>query len=1220
MLKALELVGFKSFAEKTRFEFPKGITVVVGPNGSGKSNIVDAVKWVLGEQSVKSLRGKEMADVIFNGSGARRAMNCAEAMLTFDNDDGRLPIDTKEVHVGRRVYRSGEGEYLINGQPCRLRDIRDLFAGTGVSTQAYSIIEQGKVDVLLQSSPKDRRLIFEEAAGISRFKAKKLDSIRRLDRVEQNLLRMTDIIDEVDGRLRTVRSQASKARRYKEYTDRLQDLRTAVGLTDWRRLTADLDQFEAELTTLREEVVATVAKADTAEVRVVELESEVTGVEDELRSCEAVIAKQSERIAACESTIQHERKRGIELGAEIEHCRERITATANRADDLTEQLASTAKAVDEAQERHQQVTTEVADSERQLTEITARFDVLRQETDDRRVALTDRIREAGQLGNEISGLQSRVESIQATRRRNEESLSQLSRELSEATAERDESQLAADQASEELAQSDAQWTSINDTLTSLTSKRDDTQDKISELSTRLAAAQERSSVLEELERRQEGIASAVKKLLLSSQGELDGPLSSICGLVVDVLPVDIEMATLIEIALSDKAGYLVVESREQLQQWLSSSAPQEVESRVGLVQLADASEPSVSAVDLRGKPGVVGRADTFVDASPEYAPLAKRLLGRTWIVESLTDALVLASTHSDLNFVTRSGDTVSADGSICVGPRTAVGGLVSRRSEVRALAVRIADLQADRDCHREESRKVTAEIAQTQQALSEIAAQTREVQEAVSVNQMRLRTAEQRQQRIVEQQESVRKQVASAEQESAAAAESLTSAKDLLHKAESEVASLEGTLANDSGELDQLEQQRASIGQATTLAKVELAKSEQQLDHLRVRMQQYEQDQQERQRTVEQSRRQLDDATQKAKDSERRILEAEAEAAELYVQKEEQAKGTVQLGEKRETLRQERAELTSSTQALRSQARKMEEKIHQQDLAAGEIRHQRETLAQRMREDYEIELAEVEHEPTDEEQHEREVVEEEISGLRRKINNIGNVNLEALEELEQLEDRFAELSTQHDDLADAKKSLETIIERINEDSRQLFTETLHAVREHFRELFRKLFGGGQADIIIEDEIDILESGLEIVARPPGKEPRNISLLSGGEKTLTCVALLLAIFRSKPSPFCILDEVDAALDEANIGRYTNVLDEFSAWTQFIVVTHSKKTMTSAGTLYGVTMQESGISKRVSVRFDDVSETGEISQRAIEAEEAANGQAGDASAADDETQAA
>jgi chromosome segregation protein len=372
------------------------------------------------------------------------------------------------------------------------------------------------------------------------------------------------------------------------------------------------------------------------------------------------------------------------------------------------------------------------------------------------------------------------------------------------------------------------------------------------------------------------------------------------------------------------------------------------------------------------------------------------------------------------------------------------------------------------------------------------------------------------------------------------------------------------------------------------------------LGNLRNRMNQFEESRQERRRALTETREQLAQSIQRAERSRWNILRAESETAELYLRKESFAAETVALINHRELLLQQRAELTSRTQKIRARMHKLEEKIHAGDLAASEVRHERSALADRLREDYQIELAELEHEPTEEEQRQREEVQQEIDELRRKIGNLGNVNVEALEELDQLEVRHQSLSAQHKDLADAKASLEQIIERINTDSRELFSEMLETVRGHFQTLFCDLFGGGHADIVLDDDVDILESGIEILARPPGKEPRNISLLSGGEKTLTCVALLLSIFRSRPSPFLVLDEVDAALDEANIDRFTQVLQDFLAWTQFIIITHCKKTMTCADTIYGVTMQESGVSKQVSVRFDDVSDDGQIRPERLAAE--------------------
>ncbi|MDZ4819096.1 MAG: AAA family ATPase, partial [Planctomycetota bacterium] len=393
MLRALELSGFKSFADRTRFEFPRGITVVVGPNGSGKSNIVDAIKWVLGEQSVKSLRGKEMADVIFNGSASRRAINSAEVTLTFDNAEGRLAVETPDVQITRRVYRSGEGEYLINRQPCRLRDIRDLFAGTGVATEAYSVIEQGKVDILLQSSPKDRRLIFEEAAGISRFKAKKVETLRRLERVQQNLLRLSDIVDEVESRLRGARMQAGKARRYQEYAGRLQELRTQVGLTDWRTLSQQLELLTDESATIQGEISSTVEAADLIEKQVADLEQQLQGIDELVRTSDVRGAQNRQRIVALESNIDSERSRIRDFEEQINRLRIQLATMSLRAGDLNEHRQTAVTNIAQSEIKRRELGVRLADEERALTALASQVDQIRTENEQRRTSQLEQMRQ-----------------------------------------------------------------------------------------------------------------------------------------------------------------------------------------------------------------------------------------------------------------------------------------------------------------------------------------------------------------------------------------------------------------------------------------------------------------------------------------------------------------------------------------------------------------------------------------------------------------------------------------------------------------------------------------------------------------------------------------------------------------------------------------------------------------------------------------------------------
>jgi chromosome segregation protein len=1194
MLKALELVGFKSFADKTLFEFPPGVTVVVGPNGSGKSNVVDAIKWVLGEQSVKSLRGKEMADVIFKGSGTgtRRAHHTAEVTLSMDNTSGFLALDTAEVHVTRRVYRSGEGEYEINRQPCRLRDIRDLFAGTGVATEAYSVIEQGKVDALLKASPRDRRMIFEEAAGISRFKAKKVESLRRMDRVEQNLLRLSDIVEEVDSRLRSVRMQASKASRYQDYTDRLQQLRTQVGMSDWRALSQQLDTFRERTGTLQSEADELTRQSEQIDREAAEVDQRIDEIDRTLNASEARIAQIRQRIGACESTISHQRTSSDELHAELASHRRHAASLGERAGDLQQQMANLAAELESAQEQHRQMNLGVAEQERSLSELNTKLDALRQQNQQRRGDYLERVRQVAVLENRISSLGSQVESLRATRDRRAGRVASMAAEhtaleVESETTEQELERLAADveDRNDELA-------GAQSLLAHRRRQLSDRQAQLTALQQRHTAAQERSTVLQELEKRLEGVSAGVKEVLVQARAASAnaGPLSHVRGLVADLLQVSVETAPLIEVALGLRAQHVVVARGEHLVEHLQAQSAK-LAGRVGFIRLdalpLDTVAKDAATIDLEGKPGVLGRADRFVQARSEVAGLVKHLLGGTWIVEKLQHAVSLADqSGGGLRFVTLAGELLEADGTMVVGPLQAASGLISRRSELRVLREQVEQLAERISQQRSSLEEIEQQIEQDEQRLEGLSREYRQASDALGEQRVTQRGIEERISQLCKRQESIAAEVRAADEELQQAQQALATARRDLQINETALADVESHLSEENRHIDELELRRAKQSQEANAARVEMAKSEQRLDHLGSRMQQAQKDQQERHRAVEESRAQLAQCAGRQRQCERSILQAESEAAELYLRREATEAETSHLATERDTLREERGGSAKKLQALRTQLHAVEKKIHEVELAAGEVTHQRASLAQRMLEDYDVDLAKTDTEPQDDQQvHAREEVEQEIDDLRRKVNNMGGVNLDALHELEGLESRHLALTTQFDDLTAAKESLGQIITRINADSRRLFAETLDAVRENFSKLFRKAFGGGTADIVLEEDVDILDSGIEIVATPPGKGQLSTSLLSGGERALTAVTLLLAIFKYRPSPFCVLDEVDAPLDEANVDRFIRLLGEFPKATQFIVISHSKKTMTAANTLYGITMQESGVSKRVSVRFDE-----------------------------------
>lgn len=1229
MLKALELVGFKSFADKTRFEFPAGITVIVGPNGSGKSNIVDAMKWVLGEQSAKSLRGKDMADVIFKGGGGgRKPMNMAEATIIFDNTGGQLAVDAPEVHVTRRVYRSGESEYLINRQPCRLKDIRDMFRGTGVGVDAYSLIEQGKVDRLLQASPKDRRAIFEEAAGISRFKAKKIEAQRRLERVDQNLLRLRDIVEEVESRLKTVRAQASKAQRYREYSERLQELRTQVGLVDWRALSARLTEIEDRLAALREELASQNASLEHQEARALELETDLTTAGEELRAAEGAYAKNREQIAALESQIDHQRARTRELEEEASRLRQNIVSMNTRVVDSQARLRETLAELEAAAGEHAEVVAALTALETALGELTQRFDQLRQSDEKQRQKHAEQLRAAAQLGSQVQTLQTQQASAKLTIERCHARLEELAASVTELETELDAQRTREVELVQAIAGRTAQLEEARQALEEERRLQERRQADLTETQGKLRAVKARAALLEELENNFEGLASGVKELLQTKDADPASPLAEIRGVVADFIRAPVEWAALIDAALGAASQHVVVDGDQVIAALVRGEL--ELPGRVGLVQLnTHAATFATAESDLASQPGVIGRADQLVEADATNVDLIGRLLSRTWLVETLADAFRLLAKYPGrrLRLVTRGGEVLDADGVLFAGAGTAGHGLISRRSELRAIKLELVAIGNQITSQQEELERIAKRVAGHQREVAELVAQQQADEKSLAEVRFRQRGLEERRQQLSRQQATVAADEALAQAQQTELVQQLQLQTEKLAQAEQTVIELEAALQHNRAELDAIAGERDAKVKAVTTQRIALAKSEQRVEALRARREQLEEDQRERERVTTDARTQLAQAVERVRQAELAILQATGQVAELYLRKETLARQTVAVIERQQALIGERQTLADGIAKLRRQQRKLEEQQHEQELAANEVRHERQTLADRLRDDYGIDLAaqpttpppsapatprvvhpldagdedEAEEAPLEmSEEEQRASVEEEIASLRRKISNIGAVNMDALSELDELEARFNNLSGQYNDLAQAKEALERIIIKINADSRRLFIETLEAIRVNFQALYRKAFGGGKADIVLEENVDVLEAGVDIIATPPGKPSFSNSLLSGGEKALTAVALLLAIFQFRPSPFCVLDEVDAPFDEANIGRFVDVLKEFLGWTKFVIVTHSKKTMTAATTLYGVTMQESGVSKRVSVRFEDVSDDGQISQDAVDRE--------------------
>jgi len=1209
MLKALELCGFKSFADKTRFDFPPGITVVVGPNGSGKSNIVDAIKWVLGEQSAKSLRGREMADVIFKGSGgnsaARRPANAAEVTIVFDNADGLLPVDAPEVRVTRRVYRSGESEYQMNGNACRLRDVKDIFRGTGMGADAYSLIEQGKVDTLLQASPRDRRAIFEEAAGISRFKAKKVETQRRLERVEQNLARLADIVEEVDSRLRTIRNQASKARRFKEYNDRLRELRTHVSLVDWRRYSAELESYQAQADSIREQSEAARQQLAEDERTLEEIDTKSQRLEKEHRVVEASAANVRQALAGHAATIHHESQRLDELAHEFGRYRRQRQSMTARAGDLGLQLQQILGELAGAEQVDAGIRARMQEHQRQAELTYADLQARLQYRDQQRAEQTRQQREATEVARGISMLETESQSVRQQMDRVVEQLQNLQEQTDRCEQERQ--QLQAVDADWQQQEENARL-ALNRARRTLNGHERDLGEQnqaLVDLQRRLTVSSERARLLQDLDRRQEGLNPGVQDLLRRAQAQATGSLAAVQGMVADLIRVDVEMAPLIDAALDDLTQFIVVDGGGLAEEIARGLLP--LKGRVGIL---DTRPPALAAEGLRGAEsargaeharaeharaednrrfdesrsahdpawandrGVLGRADRFVETAARYGELVQRLLGATWCVESLSDALRLQAADSrGVRFVTRAGEILEADGRLLAGPRQASLGLVSRRSELRSLQQEIASLEPQVTRAEQRIEQLKAQIQAAQEELDRRTTGYDEAASRLMEARLALRTATDRWQGLLQQQQTAtadQQRLLERQAELATQLQTRHEQRDALQIA---LAELETALDEQQQQLKQLEQQRQEEQSRLTEVRVELAKSEQRLDSLAGQRLRCEEDQREREKALADIRAQLDALRQRQLATELTILRANGAVAELTVEREKLERTLADASQQRGELFAQRRQGQQRCEAARKELSRLETTRHQLELSSSEVRLAREALDQRVRDDYGIDLAEAAELPsTEEQQRQREEMDEEINDLRRRLSNMGAVNLEALDEIEALEERHAALAGQYQDLVSAKDSLARIIHKINADSRRLFTESLETIRTNFQALFRRVFGGGHADIVLEEGIDILEAGIDIMATPPGKHSLGISLLSGGERALTAVTLLLAIFQYRPSPFCVLDEVDGPLDEANIGRFVDILREFLQWTKFVVVTHSKKTMTAANTLYGVTMQE------------------------------------------------
>lgn len=1204
-LKSLELCGFKSFAEKTEFAFGRGITALVGPNGCGKSNVVDAFKWVLGEQKPRSLRSSEMLDVIYNG-GADRTCEFAEATLVFENDRQLLPVEYGEVAVTRRLYRSGESEYLLNRAPVRLRDIRELLMGTGLGVDSYFIMEQGKIEKILNSSPEDRRALFDEAAGISLFKARKKEALRKLTHVSENLVRLNDILEEVSRQLHSLRIQAGKARRYQELLAAWRELRLRSALVRFRVLKAE----EGEIGALR---AAAAATRDAIALRDETLRESGRVAEEGLRAAEEEIAAAEKAFVQAESDERSARERRAMTERSIGETESEIAQKAADEDRLSDSVRTL-----EMEDESVRSSLAAAEAERaRALDEKARLLAAEEEASSTLAAARERLTRAKSelvsSQEEKAAAQNRLIEVALQRK-------ELQRRREGLDRRREEIRTAVDGVAKErgqlLGRDEALHSELSVRRDRLALRREalrGAEDRLRRATTdlqnekeRLSGLASRESVLEDLETRRVGLAEGVKAL--QDLASLPGGEGAPSRIVADVLTVDAAHALAIERALGERSQAFPCASTEEALRSIrtlveskkgrAAFLPQDVEGAPG---------GPASPAEVPDAFGVVGRASDLVrSADPSIEHRIRRLLENVLVVRTPEDAALLLRHPSPLppgmrpwRYVALDGTLFDPDGTVAGGSTSGGEGLLSQRSELSAVRrereaaeenvrqLESAARAVETECFglRGEIEGAEKEVVAGEQARlalnSEIADRDRRLR-AFS-DERRVLDAELRhlEQEAAEKQEQEREATRRTEA-LAARVDDLRRELDALEKSsrESEERRDAARAALGQGDvvLVRAEEKFAGARSALDMVVRSLAEAKTGLDRARA------------------DRALLEARLERARGELQALFEAQSHAAAL---KDERRERVARAESGRAAARAAVAEVREAIERESESLAEVEKTLHELELRLSRCGMESDHLATRVREDLEIDIAErwaaeeaapaaapgIEGEADAGAPADPAALELEERELKQKLDRMGNVNLDALAELAELEKRESFLGGQRDDLRHSQDQLKGIIKRIETESRDLFERAFEVIRDHFREIFRKLFAGGSADLLLipSPEGDDLDAGIEVVARPPGKEPATLALLSGGEKVMTTVALLFAIFKSRPSPFCLLDEVDAALDEANVQRFAQLLDEFLAYSQFILITHNKKTMSVADSIYGITMPEPGVSRRVSVKI-------------------------------------
>ena len=1179
-LKRLELQGFKSFADKTVLEYKPGITAVIGPNGSGKSNISDAIRWVLGEQSMKSLRGSKSEDIIFAGTQARKSLGFAEASIVIDNTDGKLPIEYSEVTVTRKLFRSGETGYYINKTPCRLKDILELFMDTGIGKDGYSIIGQGKIDEILSNKSEDRRHIFEEAAGIVKYRTRKQESEKKLEQTKLNLLRINDILTEIEANIEPLHIQAEKAKEFLKLREELKSIEVGLFVFNISQYKEKLQQLLNDEEILNSQKEQEDNKMQNLQEIKEKLKQEIDNITEQIEKMQNIGFESSNKIERINSEIGISKERIQNNGINKERIEKEILETNSRIDDLEEERKQKIEKKTTLTTNKEKFAKELNQKEKELQDLSKKLTDKELEIEEKKKRVENNVDSKYEISNQINMQEAIYENLQKREKQLKEEKKSV---ISELDSERSNKQ--------ELSQSfyniEKRKNDAEKNLKEKSSQKDNCMQKIKEfddeinkLSYEIRLKDSRHKFLVETEKEKEGYIKSVKSLLQECEKN-EELKKGVNGIFANLISVNKDYELAIEMCLGQTLQNIVTDTEEDAKKLIEYLRENNL-GRASFLPVSSIKGKRLERVTKNSIEGVIGIASDLVKCDKKYEQIVLNLLGRTVIVKDMDSAIALAKTNSySFRIVTLKGDIISTSGAISGGSvAKKTVNILGRSREIEELEKLLKELESKFKNINEEKEKYSTSITEVIEETAKLEKDLQEVDITYATEKQKMLAVEERILKLEERLNKQKEEEVSIEKQKQDAINLKTEKEKQIEKLDLEIKELNNVIEQFALSNKDNQKYIDDLNFDITNLKISVSsfdESENSIDEI---VQRIDQDIQSNKQSIENKNNNLKQLELESKELEQKIIELENSIETIKNEVENSSKEIEKLKnnriERNETLAKTEKEISEKLvilEDLKSQLLKM-------DVKKQKINQDIEILINNLWEEYELTPNNVtEYKKPDN----VAVAQKQVNELRGKIKDLGSINIDSIEEYKKTKERYDFMNEQRLDLENTVGKLRKVIQEMTETMKVQFKEKFAIINKNFNEVFVELFGGGKAELILEDEENILECGIEIRVQPTGKKLQNMMLLSGGEKAFTAIALLFAILKINPAPFCILDEIEAALDDVNVYRFAEYLKKFSKDTQFLVITHRKGTMEAADTVYGVTMEENGISKLLSIKL-------------------------------------